>query len=146
MPIVSWSRTALPGPYAASLVRVLDGDTFEVRVRVWYGQEIVTHVRIRGIDAPELHARCQAERRGAEAARDALAELLAGREIELTRVGPDKYFGRVVADVWVADEAGARDVAGALRAAGLVRAYDGGRRGGWCDAHAQPRTKPDARG
>ena len=135
-------RAPFPGPYAATLIRVVDGDTFEGRVRVWFGEEVATLVRVRGIDAPELHARCDAERHGAEAARDALARLLTGREIELSGVGPDKYFGRVVADVWVADEDGARDVAASLREAGLARVYDGHARASWCDPPALADARP----
>src|SRR5262245_48629002 len=63
--------------YAADLLRVLDGDTFEARVHVWPGLAVTTRVRLRGIDAPELHARCPQERSKAEAARTALAALLA---------------------------------------------------------------------
>jgi endonuclease YncB( thermonuclease family) len=39
--------------------------------------EVTTRVRLRGIDAPELHARCDDERAKALAARDALARILA---------------------------------------------------------------------
>ena len=132
-PSAAVRRAPFPGPYVATLVRIVDGDTFETRVRIWFGEEIVTLVRIRGIDAPELHARCDAERRGAEAAREALGRLLAGHEIELSDVAPDKYFGRVVADVWAADDAGALDVATTMRDAGLARPYDGHRRASWCE-------------
>ena len=38
---------------------------------------MTTKVRLRGIDAPELKARCRAERDMAEAARDALTAILA---------------------------------------------------------------------
>jgi endonuclease YncB( thermonuclease family) len=54
-------RGEFAGPFQAELVRVIDGDTFEARVRIWFGQEITTLVRIRGIDAPELKARCGSE-------------------------------------------------------------------------------------
>jgi endonuclease YncB( thermonuclease family) len=47
--------------YSAEVVHVIDGDTFEARVAVWPGIEIKTKVRLRGIDAPELHARCDDE-------------------------------------------------------------------------------------
>ena len=130
---VAIRRAPFPGPYAATLVRIVDGDTFETRVRIWFGEEIVTLVRIRGIDAPELHAHCEAERQGAAAAREALGRMLAGHEIELSEVAPDKYFGRVVADVWAADEDGARDVAASMREAGLARPYEGRRRASWCE-------------
>ncbi len=53
--------------YPADVVRIIDGDTFEARVRVWPGVATDTKVRLRGIDAPELHARCDDERVRAEA-------------------------------------------------------------------------------
>jgi endonuclease YncB( thermonuclease family) len=42
----------------ADVIRILDGDTFEARARVWPGLDITTKVRLRGIDAPEMRARC----------------------------------------------------------------------------------------
>ena len=47
--------------YPAEVLRVIDGDTFEARVRIWSGFEIDTRVRLRAIDAPELYARCASE-------------------------------------------------------------------------------------
>src|SRR5262245_25469216 len=35
--------------HPAEVVRVIDGDTFEARVRAWPGIEITTKVRLRGI-------------------------------------------------------------------------------------------------
>src|SRR5450759_3535141 len=49
--------SALRSGHPAEVVRVLDGDTFEARVRIWPGMDVTTRVRLRGIDAPELHAR-----------------------------------------------------------------------------------------
>jgi endonuclease YncB( thermonuclease family) len=43
------------------VLRTLDGDTFEARVHLWPGLEMTTRVRLRGIDAPELKARCAGE-------------------------------------------------------------------------------------
>src|SRR6185295_10918227 len=86
------------GSHPADVLRVLDGDTFEARVHVWPGMEITTKVRLRGIDAPELKARCPQERSKAEAAREALRAMLAEGDVAVVRVGLDKYGGRVVAD------------------------------------------------
>lgn len=122
-------REQLPGPFAAMVERVIDGDSLAVRVSVWLGLEVSTIVRLRGIDAPELAGRCPEERRRAAAARDALATLVAGGTVSLAAVETDKYGGRVVADV--ADDSG-RPLAAALVAAGLARPYDGRRRAGWC--------------
>src|SRR2546423_372402 len=63
---------AMQTGYPAQVLRVLDGDTFEARVSVWPGLDITTKVRLRGIDAPELRARCADELAQAQAARDAL--------------------------------------------------------------------------
>ena len=64
---------AAPAPtpaYPAEVLRVIDGDTFEARLRVWPGLEVVTKVRLAGIDAPELSARCAREHALAAQARD----------------------------------------------------------------------------
>jgi endonuclease YncB( thermonuclease family) len=116
--------------HAAELLRVLDGDTFEARVRLWPGLDVITKVRLRGVDAPELSARCFEERDKAEAARDALRRILAEGQIGISQVTLDKYGGRVVA---LASTAATPDVSAALIAAGVGRPYAGGRRQGWCD-------------
>ena len=118
----------MASPVAAAVTRVLDGDTLEVRAEVWLGIELTSHVRIRGIDAPELHGTCAAERTMAEAARDRLTQL-AGDSIRLAHIAQDKYGGRVDTDVV---NASGTDLKAAMIAAGLARAYDGGTRGDWC--------------
>jgi micrococcal nuclease len=123
------ARAPVSGAHAAQVLRVLDGDTFEARVNIWPGVDVTTRVRLRRIDAPEMHARCDDERRGAMAAREALARILSEGGVGVTRVGQDKYGGRVDADV---STARTPDVAEALLARGLARRYDGGRRGSWC--------------
>jgi micrococcal nuclease len=119
---------ALAGPVAATVERVIDGDTIEVRAMIWLGQTLTVRVRIDGIDAPELEARCAEERRMAEGVRDYLTRRLTHAEVRLSQVVYDKYGGRVRADV--ADATG--DIAQALLAAGLVRPYRGERRQPWC--------------
>lgn len=129
IPTAPIARSArLAGRYAAAVTRVIDGDTVEARVAIWLGQEIITKVRLRGIDAPEISGACGPEREAAIAARDRLQALLAGRAVMLGDVGGDKYFGRVVADLLV-DGASS---GGILLAEGLARPYGGGRRDAWC--------------
>jgi endonuclease YncB( thermonuclease family) len=126
------TRRSTPVPlngHPAEVLRVIDGDTFEARVRVWPGMDITTKVRLRGIDAPELHARCEDERVKALAARDALVRLLAQGAVGITRVGQDKYGGRVDADVSTVETP---DISAAMLEGGFARRYDGGRRGSWC--------------
>ncbi|HMI96135.1 MAG TPA: hypothetical protein VK479_06440 [Micropepsaceae bacterium] len=82
---------ALAGPVTAMVERVVDGDTIEVRAAIWLGQTLIVRVRIDGVDAPELEARCAEERKLALAARDFLARRLQGTAVKLTHVVYDKY-------------------------------------------------------
>lgn len=126
----------LPGPIPAQLVEVIDGDTVAVRAQIWLGQSVEIHVRLAGIDAPELHGHCAAEAGLAERARAALGAVLAGGPVLLRAVRNDRYGGRVVAQV--ATESGT-DAAAALLAAGLARPYAGrGTHPDWCAAAAGP--------
>jgi endonuclease YncB( thermonuclease family) len=130
----SWSRYrfAAFNPqalYPAEVLRVIDGDTFDARLRIWSGFEVNTRVRLRAIDAPELHARCAREYLKAEAARAALQRILSAGGVTLSQVGPDKYRGRIDAVVATRDTT---DVAAALLKGGFARSYDGGRREPWC--------------
>jgi endonuclease YncB( thermonuclease family) len=132
----SWTRSgALPadlsptGRYVADVLRVNDGDTFEARVHLKPGQHLITRVRLRGIDTAELNARCVQEYRLAEAAQKALRAILAERQVSIWNIGPDKYYGRVVAEVGTRTTP---DVSAAMLAKGVARRYDGGRREGWC--------------
>ena len=115
--------------YAAEVVRIIDGDTFVARMRMGPGGEVETRVRLRSIDAAELHARCSKELRLALAARAALQRLLAEGSVMLSHVGPDKYPGRIDANVATRST---NDISAAMLSGGFARAYDGGRRGTWC--------------
>jgi endonuclease YncB( thermonuclease family) len=115
--------------HTAKVLRVIDGDNFEARVRIWPGMDVTTKVRLRGIDAPELRARCEDERMKALAARDALARILSEGAVAVAGVAQDKYGGRVDAAVSTAATA---DVSAALLARGVARRYSGGRRQSWC--------------
>jgi len=104
--------------YPAEVVRIIDGDTFQVRVQVWPGLSVDAKVRLRGIDAPELHARCADEYAKAQAARAALETILAAGGVTISRVGIDKYGGRVDASVATRDTT---DVSGRFRSAAQRR-------------------------
>ena len=130
---VDLRRHEFAGPFQAQLLRVIDGDTFEARVRIWFGQEITTLVRIRGIDAPELKAKCASEANNAAQARQLLDEFLSSGEIRLFQIGLDKYAGRVLARVEIHKVPSlSEDVAELMLASAVVRSYSGGRRQSWC--------------
>jgi endonuclease YncB( thermonuclease family) len=116
----------IAGPVSAEIVRVIDGDTILVDASPWPQQTIEVYVRLRGIDAPELHSKCPAVRAAAERAQTALENIIpATGELQLTRISGDKYFGRILADVTTPD---GRNPAEALLAAGVAVSYNGGRK------------------
>jgi endonuclease YncB( thermonuclease family) len=125
-----WKRAGNPDlRHPVDVIRTVDGDTFEARVHLEPGLDLNTRVRLRGIDAPELKAACPLELQMAEAASDALRTLLGEGQVTIFNIGPDKYSGRVVADVATRKTG---NVSAALLAAGHARSYSGGHRNGWC--------------
>ncbi len=123
---------------AATLVDVVDGDTLMLKAHIWIAQSIEMKVRLLGIDAPELHGKCEAERAKAQVAKVYLGSLVAGRMLTMSEVSNDKYGGRVLARV---DAQGRGDVGEAMLTRGLARPYDGGKRARWCDV-AQSGFRP----
>lgn len=117
------------GPVEARVIEVLDGDTFLAEALVWPGHTVTVNVRIRGIDAPEMKGRCDAERAAAIGARDALAGLIAQGGVIISNIAGAKYYGRVLADVATPD---GRALDRFLLDRNLVRPYGGGRRKAWC--------------
>jgi endonuclease YncB( thermonuclease family) len=124
--------------HAVDVIRTIDGDTFEARVHLEPGLDLNTRVRLRGIDAPELKASCPQELQLAEAATGALRSLLGQGDVAIFNIGPDKYTGRVVADVATRRTA---SLSTAMIASGHARSYNGGHRNGWCANASQPFAK-----
>ena len=124
--------------HAVDVIRTIDGDTFEARVHMEPGLDLNTRVRLRGIDAPELKAACAQELQLAEAATGALRALLGEGGVTIFNIGPDKYAGRVVADVATRRTG---NVSTAMLTAGYVRSYGGGHRNGWCTNAGQALSK-----
>jgi endonuclease YncB( thermonuclease family) len=105
---------------------VIDGDTFKLGQR---------KVRIIGIDAPEVHARCPAEARLAEQATAKLQGLLNQGAFEMVgRVGDmtDRYGRDLRLVRRKRADGGVQSIAEDMRESGLARRYLGGFRGGWC--------------
>jgi micrococcal nuclease len=116
----------IDGPVKAQIVEVIDGDTVLVEAMPWPNHRVSTYVRLRGIDAPELRSKCPSFRAAAFEAKNELAHMLKGHlTVQLTAIAGDKYFGRVVADITLAD--GTRP-ADRLLSAGLATAYEGKRK------------------
>ncbi len=121
---MEFSMRHVDGPIRADVLRVLDGDTVEVRAYPWPQQSVDVLVRLRGIDAPEIHSKCETEREKAEIARNRLSSMIGEQKhVLLTDIGGDKYFGRVVANLGLQD---GEDAASTLILENLVLPYDGG--------------------
>lgn len=119
-------RNRVAGPVSADVIRIVHGDTILVSARPWPQQSVEVLVRLRGIDAPELKAKCIEVRQAARTAKEQLDRLVGeGQPVTLMNVSSDKYFGRVVADVRLAD---GTNPAQDMLAAGLAAAYQGGRK------------------
>jgi len=119
-------RDEIEGPVSAKIIRIIDGDTLLVAATPWPQQTMEVYVRIRGIDAPEIHSKCAEVRKAALEARVALEQMISGAAtIQLREIAGDKYFGRILANVTFAD---GRNPAQDLLSEGKVRAYDGGRK------------------
>jgi endonuclease YncB( thermonuclease family) len=117
------------GPYAAKVVRVVDGDTLEIEVEVWPGLTARSRVRLAGINTPESRGRisdCEREA-GKRATAFTRAWVEEAGTLTVVLSAQDKY-GRPLVRVLRDTE----DLAAALIAAGLAHPYGGGKRGAWC--------------
>jgi endonuclease YncB( thermonuclease family) len=124
------AKDMIAGPVSGKVLAVLDGDTITVRLHIWIGQDIETHVRLAGIDTPEIKGKCAAERARAIEARQELQTLLASSTVTLSNIRLEKYAGRVLADAVSGDGV---NLASHLKDKGLARAYGGKKRLGWCE-------------
>jgi len=117
------------GPYRVSVVRVVDGDTIEVDVRLWPGLSARTSLRLAGVNTPERRGPECEVLAGAAAMRFTEAWLAGARGLTVSDVRPDKYGGRMLGRLRRADGA---DLARALLVAGHARLYYGQKRTAWC--------------
>jgi len=115
----------------ATVGYVFDGDTFAAVAHVDKNTDINVRVRIANVDTPEMHGACEYETQRANMARMRLMEIIPnGATVELKNIKDDKYAGRIDANVILPD---GRDVGKILISEKLGRAYNGGRRMGWCE-------------
>ncbi len=118
------------GPYAIAVMRVIDGDTLDVRAEIWPGLDMEVNVRLADVDTPETHgANIPDCERAAGAAATAFTRdwLTAHAPLSLLYLKRDKY-GRVLGRI----SGGGADLSRDLIQSGHARPYAGGRRAGWC--------------
>lgn len=117
--------------YSWPVVGIKDGDTIAVEIPGLPPALNPVAIRLRGVDTPESggRAKCAAERNLAQRATGFTKRAIKrGQRIEFAKPDWDKYGGRIDADIWIDGV----PLADQLIAAGLARAYDGGKRGSWC--------------
>ena len=114
--------------YWGQVTDVYDGDSLTAEIALWPGHYVQAKVRIRGIDAPEIRGKCEAERQQARLARDFLKQAILGQKIMLSDVAREKY-GRILASVSKAD---GKSVSEMMADEGLARRYQGKTRQSWC--------------
>jgi len=83
------------------VIKVYDGDTITIAAILPQLQRPVYrfHVRLNGIDSPEIKGKTPNEKLLAIKSRDALAEKIMNKIVYLENIGREKY-GRILADVY----------------------------------------------
>lgn len=81
--------------YRALVPRVIDGDTFVALVDLGFYASILVHVRLHGVDAPELRSAA------GPAAKAFLVDLIEGKQLVLASFHDDRSFERWVCDCWL---------------------------------------------
>lgn len=128
--------------YKAEVVRVIDGDTIEVKIEVFPDLFQTIDVRERDLDTPEKRrgkfgAQCEAEVEAAIDVSKYVSELLPpGSIIGVENVDYGKYAGRTVGDIKLLLENGDTvDLGDHLIGLGMAVHYDGGtKKKVWCAA------------
>ena len=87
--------------YEAEVLRVIDADTLEARVHLWLGMNVITLVRVKGVDAPERfgRAKCAREAELAEEATRFVERRYDQQWVVLDNVRPGGLGYRMEADV-----------------------------------------------
>lgn len=89
--------------YQATVLRVVDGDTFDAIVDLGFSITIKTRFRLLDIDTPEKRTRNKEEKKHGLAATERVKELIEGKKITITTSKTGKY-GRYLAKVYLLDK------------------------------------------
>ena len=111
--------------YKVEILRVVDGDTVDVRMDLGFNVWHKCRVRLMGINAPESRTRNLEEKARGLAAKDWLINILesAQSEIEMQSHGVGKY-GRVLGELYI-NEVNLNQL---MVEEGHAELYDGGKR------------------
>lgn len=101
---IKWEDTVefkFPVP-SGKVIKVYDGDTITIASKMPYDNSPLYrfHVRLNGIDTPEIKGKNPDEKGVAKLARDFVSSLVLQKTVTLENIQNDKY-GRILADVYV---------------------------------------------
>ena len=114
--------------YSAKIIAVIDGDTVKAEIDLGFGITRRDTLRLKGINAPELHA---ADPKPGIAAKEYLAKLLSIFPTVTIRTHKDasEKYGRLLAEIWIPGQHGEiSSVNSEMVTAGHAKPYDGGKR------------------
>ena len=101
--IITWKDTVeYVSPITeGQVVKVYDGDTLTIAAKMPYENSPLFrfHVRLDGIDTPEIKGKTPEEKALAKEARDAISTICMNKTVTLKNVKNEKY-GRILADVY----------------------------------------------
>jgi len=109
--------------YEVEVLRVVDGDTVDVRIDLGFNVWHKCRVRMVGINAPESRTKDLEEKEKGLAAKEWLKERLDGTSVELQSQGTGKY-GRVLGEFYI----DGININQEMVEVGHAVAYDGGKR------------------
>jgi len=111
------------------VIKVVDGDTVDVRIDMGFSVKLEQRVRLYGINAPESRTRDKEEKKRGLAAKARIKELLKGGDLRVeTRLDKRGKYGRVLGTFFVRTEGGEVDVNKSLVDEGHATEYFGGKR------------------
>ena len=109
--------------YKVEVLRVVDGDTVDVRIDLGFNVWHKCRVRLVGINAPESRTRNLEEKKRGLAAKQWLIDRLEYQEVEMQSHGTGKY-GRVLGELFVEGV----NINKLMVEKGHATEYDGGKR------------------
>lgn len=109
--------------YNAEVLKIVDGDTIDVKIDLGFAITFNTRVRLEGLDTMETNAKDPAVREMGLKAKKYLTELLTGKTVTLVSYKPDKY-GRYLATIYL----NGVSINQQLLKEGLAVSYSGGKK------------------
>lgn len=105
---VNWKNTVefVPLVTGGKVIKVYDCDTITIATQIPYKSELAEskvfyrfHIRLNGIDTPEIKSANEDDKSIAKLAQKALSNLIMDKNVTLKNTSIDKY-GRILADVY----------------------------------------------